>query len=286
MVDHPLPATIRQALDAARRCDPERVSPGVAQAVLAHITGKGKAWLLAFGEAPLAPVDAALYIDMLERLNAGEPLPHLLGEREFYGYPFTVTPDVLIPRPETESLVDLALRWCREQGMSAPRLVDVGTGSGAIALTLALELPDAEVTGIEISPEALAIARVNAERHGLAGRVSLCEDSLLDTEPGPFDIIIANLPYINSEEIEALEVGRWEPRVALDGGTDGLMLIRALLEQAPSRLARPGLLLLEMGHDQGQHVCELCQERFPAGQVTLHRDLAQLDRIVEVRLPA
>lgn len=253
-----------------------------AQALLAHVVGRGRAWLLAHPEAPLSPDQSARFLALLGRAADGEPLAQLVGEREFYGLPFAVTPDVLIPRPETESLVDAVLAWAQAHDQPAPRLVDVGTGSGAIAITLALKLPQARVFAVEVSPEALAVARCNAARHGVAGRVGFVLGNLLGALSGPFDAIIANLPYVNSEEIAALEVGRWEPRVALDGGADGLDLIRALLRQAPARLAPGGLLALEIGYDQGALALALCCEAFPAARVTLRPDLAGLARIVTV----
>lgn len=258
------------------------LTPAIAQALLAHVLGRGRAWLLAHPEARLSDGEAAQYLDLLQRILAGEPFAHLVGEREFYGLPFTVTPHVLIPRPETEGLVDLVLEWVRERDLSQPRLVDVGTGSGAIAVILALRLPAASILAVDVSAAALHIARCNAARHGVAERIMFVRGNLLDALSGPFDAIIANLPYISSEEIAALEVGRWEPRIALDGGPDGLDLVRALLRQAPSRLAPGGLLALEIGHDQGLRVVALCREAFPSARISLLPDLAGLDRLVRV----
>ncbi len=258
------------------------LTPAIAQALLAHVLGRGRAWLLAHPEARLSEGEAAQYLDLLQRALAGEPFAHLVGEREFYGLPFAVTPDVLIPRPETEGLVDVVLEWVRKQGLPQPRLVDVGTGSGAIAVTLALKLPGASVLAIDISSAALHLARCNAARHGVGERIMFVRGNLLDALSGPFDAIVANLPYISSEEITALEVGRWEPRVALDGGLDGLDLVRALLRQTPSRLAPGGLVALEIGYDQGVRVVALCREAFPSARISLLPDLAGLDRLVRV----
>jgi len=278
-----LPTSIEEALAEGRqRADGERLTITTTQALLAHVTGRGRAWLLAHREESLHEADAARYLDLLGRAAAGEPLAHLTGEREFYGLAFTVTPDVLVPRPETEAVVDAALDWLNEQQIVVPRLVDVGTGSGAIAVTLALKVPQARVTAVEISPAAMDIARHNAEQHSVAARMNFVIGDLLAGLAGPFDVITANLPYINREELAALEVGRWEPRVALDGGEDGLVLVRRLLDQAPTRLARKGLLVLEIGHDQGQRVEALCRAAFPAAHVQIQPDLAHLDRIVTV----
>lgn len=283
--EHPLPRTIGEALARARAlCAAEgaTLTPTTAQALLAHVTGRGRAWLFAHAEEPLGAEAAEHFVSLLERAAEGEPLAYLVGEREFYGLPFSVTPDVLIPRPETEALVDLALAWAHTRSLPSPRIVDVGTGSGAIAVTLALKLPHARVIGVDISWEALLIARVNAQRHGVAERLSLVLGDLLEALIGPFDAILANPPYVSEAELEALEVGRWEPRVALDGGPDGLDLVRRLLEQAPKRLAPGGLLALEIGADQGDRVAALCRATFPHAEVAILPDLAGLDRVVRV----
>lgn len=274
--------TIGDALEYGRTQANEHLTSTTAQALLAHVVGRGRVWLFAHREEPLPPEDANRFVGLIARAAQGEPLAHLVGEREFYGLPFCVTPDVLIPRPETESLVDVVLDWAKERNIAAPRLVDVGTGSGAIAITLALKLPTAQVSAVEISWAALSIARQNAIRHGVANRVGFVLGDLLDPLIGPFDVIVANLPYINAEELTALEVGRWEPRVALNGGKDGLFLIRRLLDQVPARLVPGGLLALEMGFDQGERVVGLCRDALPDSRVTKLADLAGLDRIVKV----
>jgi release factor glutamine methyltransferase len=258
------------------------LTPATAQALLAYAAGRGRSWLLAHREERLLPAQASLFASLLERAASGEPLAYLLGEREFCGLRLSVSPDVLIPRPETEGLVEAVVAWLETRNLPSPRLVDVGAGSGAIALALAVRCPRAQVTAVEISRPALEIAALNVARHGAGGRVGLIQGSLLDSLSGPFDVIAANLPYINREELSALEVGRWEPCVALDGGLDGLDLVRDLLSQAPRRLAQPGLLVLEIGFDQGQRVAALCREAFPAARVALLPDLARLDRMVRV----
>jgi release factor glutamine methyltransferase len=278
-----LPRSIEAALAEGRqRSDGDRLTITTTQALLAYVTGRGRAWLLAHREEALDPRDATHYLELLGRATQGEPLAHLTGEREFYGLAFTVTPDVLVPRPETEAVVDQVLDWLERHPRTTPRLIDVGTGSGAIGVTLAVKVPAARVTAVEISPAAIDIARRNAERHGVTERMSFVIGDLLAGIARPFDVIAANLPYINREEIAALEVGRWEPRVALDGGEDGLMLVRRLLEQAPDRLAGESLLVLEIGADQGQRVAALCQSTFPRARVQVQPDLARLDRIVTV----
>lgn len=282
------PASIGEALAWARRLGEAgpALSSTTAQALLAHVVGRGREWLLAHPAAPLEPAAARRFADLAQRAAAGEPLAQLTGEREFYGLPFTITPDVLIPRPETEALVDVALAFAQARSLASPRIVDVGTGSGAIAVTLAVKLPGACVAAVELSDAAIRVAQINARQHGIAERVGFVLGDLLAALAGPFDIIVANLPYVNQDEIAALDVGRWEPRVALDGGADGLDLVRRLLEQTPARLEPGGLLALEIGFDQGPRVVELCRAAFPGAAVTLLSDLAGLDRIVKVETHA
>ena len=280
-----LPRTIGEALAYARALCATRgevLTPNTAQALLAYVTGRGRAWLLAHPEEVLAPQDAERFAILLKRAAEGEPLAYLVGEREFYGFPFSVTPDVLVPRPETEALVDVALEWISARGLAAPRVVDVGTGSGAIAVTLALKLPAAQIIAVDISWEALLIAQINAVRHSVAERLALVLGDLLEALIGPFDVILANLPYVSQAELEALEVGRWEPRIALNGGADGLHLVRRLIDQAPKRLVRGGLLALEIGAEQGPPVIALCRAVFPQAEIAILPDLAGHDRIVRV----
>lgn len=259
------------------------VTPITAQSLLAYVAGRDRAWLLAHPEDSLSPEQTERFEQFLARAAQGEPLAYLLGEKEFCGLAFMVTPDVLIPRPETETLVEAALDWAAWVGKADPAIVDVGAGSGAIAVTLAVKLPGARVTAVDVSEKALALVRANAERHGVAGRVRLAQGDLLETLPGPFDAIVANLPYIPTPALADLEVSRWEPALALDGGGDGLSLIRRLVEQASTRLAAGGLLALEIQYDQGQRVAELCRTAFPGGLVRVDRDLAGLDRMVVVK---
>ncbi|MEJ2148082.1 MAG: peptide chain release factor N(5)-glutamine methyltransferase [Chloroflexota bacterium] len=272
--------TVGGMLALARQRTP--VSPTTAQALLAYVVGRGRAWLLAHPEAPLSGAQAAQFAALLGRAAAGEPLAYLVGEREFCGLTFEVTPDALIPRPESEALVEAGLAWARERSKSDPAIVDVGTGSGAIAVTLAARLPQARIAAVELSAPALAVARRNAQRHAVADRVGLVRGDLLAALVGPFDLILANLPYVSTGELAGLEVGRWEPRLALDGGADGLDLVRRLLEQAPARLAPGGRLALEIGAEQGERVMTLCREAFPQAAVRLERDLAGLNRIALV----
>nr|MBN1229128.1 peptide chain release factor N(5)-glutamine methyltransferase [Anaerolineae bacterium] len=282
-----LPETVGAALGDARgiySTGGTRLTPATAQALLAYVVGQNRAWVLTHPEALLTHEQSARYMALLLHAASGTPLPYLIGEQEFYGMWFRVSPEVLIPRPETESLVGIVLDWVKQRSTTSPRIVDIGTGSGIIAITLAAKLPDAQVSATDVSEEALAIARENAIRHGVQDRVHVQYGDIFEGINDSFDVIAANLPYINQEELTALEVGRWEPRVALDGGADGLSLIRRLLRESPPRLHQPGLLALEIGYDQGERALALCREAFPGADVTLHADLAGLDRIVRVEL--
>jgi release factor glutamine methyltransferase len=273
-----LPATIGDALAYARTL--EGVTGSEASVLLTYSTGKERAWLLAHQEEALTSFQATQVVSLLARLAQGEPLAYLTGVREFHGFAFTVTPDVLIPRPETEELVDMVVKWARH--LPAPRLVDVGTGSGIIAVTLAALLPQAQITAVDVSPEALAIARRNAEAHHVADRITFLASNLLLGVDGSFDAIVANLPYVAGDDLRTLPVAHWEPRVALDGGPDGLSAFRALIAQAPQKLAPTGGLFLEIGYDQGESVAAVCREAFPQAEIRVLPDLAGLDRMVTV----
>jgi release factor glutamine methyltransferase len=283
--DVTLAQTVGEALAGARflYTDDSPVTPPVAQAWLAHLLAKDRAWLLAHSEAPLDPECATQFAEGLRWLTDGEPLAYLTGEREFCGLAFTVTPDVLIPRPETEDLVDDILAWVARHKPNQPHIVDVGTGSGAIAITLAVRLAGARLVATDMSLPALQVARLNARRHQVQERVQFVRADLLAGFTGCFDVIAANLPYIASGVLPTVDAHRWEPALALDGGYDGLDLIRRLLAQAPARLNPGGLLILEIGYDQGERVAALCSEAFPGVAVEVHSDLAGLDRRVLVQ---
>ena len=191
---------------------------------------------------------------------------------------------MLIPRPETELLVERALGWLREHP-DRRAAADVGAGSGCIAVTLARHTPDLHVAAVDRSPAALDVTRQNARAHGVDARIDFFQADLLGSVPGSFDLICANLPYIPSADVNGLAVARHEPRLALDGGPDGLDLIRRLLAQLPTRLSPGGLALFEIEYRQGQSATALAQAAIPAARVQILPDLSGLDRILEVALP-
>jgi release factor glutamine methyltransferase len=251
-----------------------------AEILLMHVTGSSRAKLLAHPELPLPTAEVEQYEELIGDRALGHPLPYLTGKTEFYGLEIVVTPDVMIPRPETEVLIDLAL----ERRPST--IVDVGTGSGCIAVALAAHLPDAAILGIDISSAALAVARRNLEKHGLEERVQLIAGDLLDRRPGPVDLIISNPPYISADEWASLppSILYHEPHLALNGGTDGLEVIRRLLYQSQGLLKPGGTLLIEIGAGQGEAVREIAETCFPeSGTVIRVRpDLAGRDRVLDV----
>ena len=258
-------------------------TPGLdAQVLLAHILGVGRAWVIGHPEAELDDQQEQALEGALLRLAAGQPLPYVLGEWEFFGLSFVLTPQVLIPRPETELLVELALAWL-DENPDRRRAVDVGTGSGCIAITLAVKVSDLQVAVVDCSAEALKVARRNAHRHNVQDQVQLIQTDLIDVLEGPFDLICANLPYIPKSTLKNLAVFRREPTLALDGGLRGLDLIERLLKQSPSRLARGGLLLLEIEASQGAEVHTLACEAFPGAEVQVLADLAGHDRVVRIK---
>jgi release factor glutamine methyltransferase len=251
---------------------------------LAHVLGLSRTRLLAHLDDPVTPEQEARFRAGLARLTAGEPLPYLTGRTEFYGLEFAVTPATLIPRPETEHLVDAALARIDEPGVDAT-VADVGTGSGCIAIALAVHRPALRVYALDISPAALEVASRNAQRHGVADRIDFRSGYLLAPLAGiQVDLIVANLPYVSDREWPALPVGvrDYEPAGALRGGPEGLDLIRELLDTAPSALHPGGAILLEIGAAQGPGALALARASLPAARITLHPDYAGRDRVLIV----
>jgi release factor glutamine methyltransferase len=267
-------------------------TPGLdAQILLAHVTGHDRSWVLSHPEVRLTSEQEDALEAAIRRLQAGTPLPYMLGRWEFFGLDFEVTPDVLIPRPETELLVETALNWIRIHPQPAYRFLDVGTGSGCIAIALAVHVPRAETLATDVSPAALAVARRSAQRHGVQERIEFVECDLLpqtaDRNPSTLynllstiNVLTANLPYIPTGTLKELAVYEREPTLALDGGTDGLELIRRLLVHLTGKMDTGCLILLEIESGQGQPALELAQAAFPVATVELKKDLAGRDRLV------
>jgi len=250
-----------------------------AEVLLAHVLDSSRATLLAHPERILTPDQLARYQTLIQRRASDYPLPYLTGRVEFYGLDFEVTPEVLIPRQETETLVDLALARCPET------IVDVGTGSGCIAVALAVRLPQATVCAIDLSPAALAVAQRNVERHGVADRVSPMAGDVLIPRPRPAELIVSNPPYVSTGDCASLPISvrDHEPRLALNGGPDGLAVVRRLLAQAPAVLEPGGAMLIEIGADQGEAARQLAHTCFAGAAIRVHPDLAGRDRVLEIQ---
>jgi release factor glutamine methyltransferase len=254
------------------------------EVLLAHAMGIDRAHLLAaMREAVPVPASAS-FASMLGRRLAREPLAYITGRREFYGIDFACGPVALIPRPETEMLVDVALAEVRARGAEL-RVVDVGTGSGAIAVTIAVCASETRLIATETSPDALAPARENARRRGVADRVELHVADLL-AGAGQCDVILANLPYVSESDWRALppEIRDHEPRAALAGGPRGTEIIERLLRDAPAHLAPGGVLACEIGDTQGNALAAAARSAFPSAQICVEKDLAGHDRVLVVRL--
>lgn len=244
--------------------------------------------LLSRGHEPLSDVERAAVTVFLERRMRHEPLSRIAGQREFYGRLFEVTSATLDPRPDTETLIDAALEMLGPEGHVRPlRILDLGTGTGCILLTLLAELPMAQGVATDISPEALSVAQRNAERLGLAARAHFVETDLARDAHGPFDLVVSNPPYIASADIAGLErdVRDYDPHLALDGGADGLAFYRRIAEDV-QRLVPNGLVLLETGHDQAQAVARLLISGIPGSApdaVRIFDDVAGIPRVVAAR---
>jgi release factor glutamine methyltransferase len=266
-----------------------------AEVLLAHVLGLGRAALYAHLETPVAADAAARFDALLARRLRREPIAYLTGEQEFWSLPFAVTPDVLIPRPETEMLVEVGLTLLRaplaqRSGAGAgiptrPQVLDIGTGSGCVAVAVARELPDVRVTAVDISPAALVAARGNAERHGVAARVTFIESDLYAALPAgaTFDVILANPPYLAPGDAVSPEVA-FEPQSALLAGADGLDVIRRLIAGAAAHLHPGGWLLMELGAGQAEAVRTLVA----AAGLTATRiapDLAGIPRLLVAQRP-
>lgn len=267
----------------------DELSERDAQLLLAHIMGHPRAWLLAHLETHLTQPQLDAANQTFARLEAGEPLPYLLGHWEFYGLDFDITPDVLIPRPETELLVEKAIRWLN----AAPErrtVADVGTGSGIIAATIAMHVPGVNILATDISRAALKVAKHNAEKFKVTHRIDFLQCDLLPQHIDPlpteshFDLICANLPYIPTNTLHGLPIFGREPTLALDGGADGLDLYRRLMLLSIDWLAPKGSLLLEIEATQGIQALNMAYDLFSEATIQLHKDLAGHDRLLEIHL--
>jgi release factor glutamine methyltransferase len=249
-----------------------------AELLVAHGLGITRLQLYTEHDKPLDGPELAKIRNLVQRRGRHEPAAYITGERGFWSLDLKVDGRVLIPRPETEQLVERALAFLK--GKPQARVVDVGTGSGCIALAIASERPDARITAVDASPDALDVALAN--RDALKLEVELKQSNLLSAVEGPLDLVVSNPPYVASAVVDQLmpDVRDFEPRVALDGGPDGLVLIRQLIDQAASRLVAGGMLMFEIGYDQGPPALDLMRTHGAFEDCALHPDLAGLDRVV------
>ena len=258
-----------------------------AQVLLADVLGVSRTHLLTHPEVVLTDREAGIVQEKVARLESGQAFPYVLGRWEFFGLEFIVNPAVLIPRPETELLVEKAISWLSENP-DRRRLIDIGTGSGCIGISLAFNIPDLRVIAIDIARDALRVARTNRSKHHVNRRVDLLQADLftplpLSTLPAHrHDLTCANLPYIPTSTLEGLPVAKKEPWIALHGGEDGLHPLRTLFKQAQRLISEGGMVLLEIGAEQGQAARNVATRSFPKAEVEVAQDYAGHDRLLVV----
>jgi len=274
---------VEQALEHARRAlaggDEAYLE---SQLLLMQALGIDRVQLYTSLEYELTRGEEAALRGLLERRLGGEPMAYIRGRREFCGRDFRVCPGVLIPRPESELLVEQAIEIARSRPVTA--IADIGTGAGCVAISLALALPEVIIYASDISPDALAVAESNCRRHGVIDRVRLLEGDLLSPLPGAVDIIAANLPYVRGAELPGVNTAGFEPTLALDGGSDGLDKIRRLCQQAGDKLRPGGSIMLEIGQGQAEETVALLKRRLPSVDIEIIPDLAGIERMVRVTL--
>ncbi|HJT57954.1 MAG TPA: peptide chain release factor N(5)-glutamine methyltransferase [Ktedonobacteraceae bacterium] len=269
----------------------DRVARLETQVLLSHVLHVDRSFLFAYPEHLLSPEQELQFLVLIERRKNGEPTAYLIGHQEFYGLEFLVDQRVLIPRPETELLVEVALQACRTMLASGriPIVADIGTGSGAIPITLAIEEPRLPyLYASDISSDALAVASLNCQRHDVADRVRLLQGDLLAPLPEPVDVVTANLPYVGTDEVDIVEPGvrDYEPHLALFSGPNGLDLLwRFLVEvQQTNKLKSGAILVLEIGYQQREPLASMLQELLPGARAVFKKDYGGWDRVLHVAL--
>jgi release factor glutamine methyltransferase len=277
--------TVKLALSRAREIldDNDIQDPALeSELLLRHTLGIDRVQLYLALENELSPDQSVEFQRLIRRRLDGEPTAYITGHREFYGLDFYVDSTVLIPRPESELLVEKAIELVQNRLLSS--VAEVGTGCGAIAVSLALNLPQVKIYATEISASALEVARFNCRKHGVEGRICLLEGDMLDPLPEQVDLIAANLPYVSEAELTSVNTLGFEPSLALNGGPDGLDKIRHLCRQADKKLRPGGCLLMEIGQGQGEAVTSLLHEIFPRAEIEVTPDLSGINRVVNLSL--
>ena len=274
--------TLKQALGRAREILVAiniEDAPLESELLLRHALKISRVQLYLDLDHELNPEQEETFWQLIERRLSHEPIAYIIGHREFYGLDFYVDPNVLIPRPESELLVEKALKLAQNHAVSI--IAEVGTGCGAIAISLALNLPQAKIYATDISAPALKVARFNCQKHRVVNRICLLQGDMLDPLPEPVDLILANLPYVKESEINT---AGFEPPVALNGGSDGLEKIHQLCHQAGDKLRPEGCLLLEIGQGQETAVTTFLRSLFPSAEIEVIPDLSGTDRVISLRL--
>lgn len=272
--------SLKQALSHARGILTQKNiedTPLECELLLRHVLGISRTQLYLDLDRKLSPKQEEAFWQLVKRRLNGEPTAYITGHSEFYGLDFYVDPNVLIPRPESELLVEKAISLAQNHPLST--IAESGTGCGAIAISLALSLPEAKIYATDISAPALKVALINCQTHGVIDRVYLLHGDMLDPLPEPVDLIIANLPYVRGSELAGV---RFEPRLALDGGSDGLWKIRQLCRKVGGKLQPGGSLLLEIGQGQARAVTTLLNTLFPNGKTEVMADLSGIERVVSL----
>lgn len=253
-------------------------APLEGEILLRHVLRIDRARLFSHLDDDISPSQFKEFMIFVERRRQGEPSAYITGHREFFGLDFIISRRVLIPRPETELLVEKAIDLCRARSIST--IADIGTGCGTIAVSLAVNLPEVTVYAADVSPDALEIAAQNGAKYGVKDRIILLQGDLLGPLPEPVDMIIANLPYVKISDLKA----GFEPEVALNGGEDGLDKIKDICLQAPEKLRKKGCLLLEIGQRQAAAVRAILHRDFPSALIEVERDLAGIERMITLCL--
>jgi len=277
--------TLKQALSHAREILTDNNienTPLECEVLLRHTLKLSRVELYLDLNNELSPEQEETFRHLIRRRLSGKPTAYITGHCEFYGIDFYVDSSVLIPRPESELLVEKALKLAQHQ----PRvtIAEIGTGCGAIAISLALNLPQAKIYATDISAPALKVARANCQKHGVTNRVHLLLGDMLDSLPQPVDLIVANLPYVKESELPTQFPVSFEPRLALNGGPDGLGKIRQLCRQLNGKLRPEGYLLLEIGQGQEKTVTTFLSSLFPSAEIEVTPDLSGIDRVVSLCL--
>ena len=279
--------TLKQALTRARgilTANNIEGAPLECELLLMHVLGISRVQLYIDLNRKLDSEQEENFWNLVKRRLSGEPTAYITGHREFYGLDFYVNSSVLIPRPESELLVEKSLNLTQNHAVSA--IAEIGTGCGAIAISLALNLPQVKIYATDVSAPALRVALFNCKKHGVINRICLLQGNMLNPLPEPVDLIIANLPYVKESELSQMRSASFEPQLALNGGPDGLERIRQLCSQVSSKLRPEGCLLLEIGQRQRQAVITLLHSLFPLARVEVAPDLSGIDRVVSLVLTA